>query len=67
MKAESKNEEILYFEDLEPNIQDAINDFNVSIIKNKYRDKAEAVQGSETRAKRQKRKGLPSKKRLPAR
>jgi hypothetical protein len=66
MKAESKNEEILYFEDLEPNIQDAIIDFIVSIIENKYRDKAEAVQGSETSTKRQKEKVLPSKKRLPA-
>jgi hypothetical protein len=66
MKAECMNEEILYFEDLEPNIQDAIIDFIVSIIENKFRDKAEAVQGSETRAKRRKRKGLPSKKRLPA-
>ena len=48
MKAESKNEEILYFEDLEPNIQDAIIDFIVSITENKCRDKEEAVQGSET-------------------
>jgi hypothetical protein len=67
MKTDNIDEDILYLEDLEPNIQDAISAYIVSIIENKYRDKAEAVQGSETSTKRQKEKCLPSKKRLPAR
>ena len=35
------NDDVLYFEDLEPNIQDAIIDYIVSIIENKMKNKEE--------------------------
>lgn len=47
MSAEKINDNIMYFEQMPPHIQDAIIDFIVSIIENKYRIKAGIEQDSE--------------------
>lgn len=41
MQNKKYSDDVLYFEDLEPNIQDAIIDYIVSIIENKMKDKEE--------------------------
>lgn len=41
MKNEELDEDILYFEQLAPNIQDAVIEFIVSIIENKMKNKEE--------------------------